>query len=283
MALVTIQNDQLTVVISTCGAEIQSITDKKGRERIWNGDPAFWTGRAYVLFPVAGAFRDDRYELNGESYEMPKHGFVRAAQWQVEKAEKDRVVFLFCDRQLGFPFAYTLRAIYTLKGNALEVTYSVHSEDERPFYFSVGCHEGYTTPEGIEEYALVFDEVEEMEHTIVQGSCNVHETVKISETSRTLPLKYEYFAEEALVFRSLKSRGVVLQGGKENRKIRVDFPDHPVFMVWTKPGAPFVCLECWCNGPDFVDAPADIAKKPGFMRLEQGQTIDRTHTITFIE
>ena len=184
MALITIANDQLKVTISSVGAELQSITDKNGRERLWNGDPAFWTGRAYVLFPVAGGFRDDYYELDGERYEMPKHGFVRKAQWQVEEAAPERAVFLIRDQHPGFPFEYDLRAIYALKGNALEVCYQVSSRDERPFYFSVGCHEGYMTPEGIEEYEIVFDEEERLAPYKLEGSCNLHETDLIAENAR---------------------------------------------------------------------------------------------------
>ena len=284
MSIVTISNEHLKVAISTLGAELQSITDKDGNERLWNGDPAFWTGRAYVLFPVAGGFKDDCYELDGVRYDMPKHGFARRAEWQVECAEAEKAVFLLTDKHPGFPFDYELRAIYTLKNNALEVSYSVSSKDKRPFYFSVGCHEGYMTPEGIEEYEMVFDVEECLAAYPFAGNLSLHEPIVLAEKTRTLPLKYEYFKVDALVFRGLKSKGVTLQGGKDGRKIRVDFPDHPVLMFWTKPnGAPYICIECWCNGPDFVDAPVNIAEKPGFMRVEKGQTVTRTHTITFIK
>ncbi len=284
MSLITIANDHLKVSISTLGAELQSITDSDGNERLWNGDPAFWTGRAYVLFPVAGGFKDDCYELNGMRYNMPKHGFARRAEWLVETAEADKAVFLLTEKHPGFPFDYELRAIYTLKGNALEVSYSVTGCDERDFWFSVGCHEGYMTPEGIEEYEVVFDEEECLAAYPLDGNLCLHEPVVIAENTRTLPLKYDFFKTDALVFRGLKSKGVTLQGGRDGRKLRVDFPDHPILMLWTKPNeAPYICIECWCNGPDFVDAPANIAEKPGFMRVEKGQTVTRTHTITFIK
>ena len=77
MSLITIKSDALTVVISSRGAELQSIRDSQGFERMWQGDPAYWTGRAPILFPVAGGLRDDCYTMDGERYEMPKHGFVR--------------------------------------------------------------------------------------------------------------------------------------------------------------------------------------------------------------
>ena len=70
MSLVTLQNGILEVTISSKGAELQSIRDTNGVERLWQGDPAFWTGRAPILFPVAGGFREDAYELDGKRYPM---------------------------------------------------------------------------------------------------------------------------------------------------------------------------------------------------------------------
>lgn len=280
MSLVSIQSKQLTVVISSTGAEIQSIRDEKGVERMWQGDPAFWASRAPILFPVAGGMKDDCYTWQGETYPMPKHGFVRKAEWQVENAGENQATFLIQQKDPGFPFEYDLRATFTVEGKQLDVNYTVSSRDERPFCFSIGSHEAYATPGGIENFEIVFDEEEKLEHFVLDGNLNNHETVVLAEKTKVLPLKYEYFAVDALVFRKLKSRGVTLRGGKDGRTVRVDYPDHPILMLWTKPGAPYICIEPWCNGPDFTDAPAAIDQKPGFMRLEKGQSISRHHVIT---
>ena len=66
MSLISIQNEYLCVEISTKGAELQSIRDTAGTERLWQGDPAFWTGRAPVLFPICGGLREDAYYLDGQ-------------------------------------------------------------------------------------------------------------------------------------------------------------------------------------------------------------------------
>ena len=280
MQLVTIRSSQITVTISSVGAEIQSILDRVGVERMFDGDPKFWPNRAPILFPVAGGMKDDGYEWQGKWYPMQKHGFIRPLEWQVEDVKDSQTSFLLQEKDEGFPFEYDLRAIFTVDGNQLDVTYAVTSRDERPFCFSIGSHEAYATPGGIEGYEIVFDEMETLQHTELIGSLNSHNTVTIAENTKTLPLKYAYFQEDALVFRSPKSRGVTLRTDKNDRTIRVDFPDCPFLLLWTKPGAPYICIEPWCNGPDFIDAPAEIDRKPGFMRIEKGQTIKKRHVIT---
>ncbi|MDD3214323.1 MAG: aldose 1-epimerase family protein [Eubacteriales bacterium] len=280
MSQVSIHNDKLSVTVSTTGAELQSIQDWNGVERLWQGDPKFWANRAPILFPVAGGFRDDCYELDGKRYPMPKHGFVRKAEWRLESESENEVTFVTDQKDEGFPFEYELRARYSLTGPTLMVTYSVTNKDKVPFYFSVGAHEAYATPEGIEEYEIVFDGPEKLDNYVLDGNLIKRDPVVMAENAKKLPLRYEYFAVDALVFRTLKSRGVTLRSAKHDREIRVDFPEHDTLMFWTKPGAGYICIEPWCNAPDFVDADYRIDRKPGFIKLAPGETAGRRHTIT---
>ncbi|MFH1512817.1 MAG: hypothetical protein ABIG45_05650, partial [Bacillota bacterium] len=247
MSIVTIRSEALTAVISTLGAELQSIRDVNGVERLWQGDPQYWAGRAPILFPVAGGFRDDVYELNGKRYSMPKHGFVRKLEWRVECMQGNAVTFLTNQTYEGFPFLYQLRARFALKDSALSVTYDVANCGQCTFYFGIGAHEGYATPEGIEAYSIIFDEEETLENYELKGNLICRKPVILVENTRELPLLYRYFNVDALVFPTLKSRGVTLRSKLHNRKIRVDFPQHDTLILWTKPDAGFICIEPWCN------------------------------------
>ena len=280
MSLITIRNEALTVTVSTVGAELQSILDENGVERLWQGDPQFWASRAPVLFPVAGGFRNDGYELDGQFYPMPKHGFVRKLAWEEETTTATATTLLMRQKNDGFPFDYELRASFTLVGNALEVAYAVSNVGKTAFWYSVGSHEAFATPEGIEDYEIVFDTEEKVDNYPLVGNLILREPVTLAEKTRVLPLKYEYFAVDALVFRTLKSRGVTLKSATHAREIRVDFPGHDTLMLWTKPGAGYICIEPWCNSPDFVDADLRIDHKAGFIRLGGGEKAVRQHTIT---
>jgi galactose mutarotase-like enzyme len=280
MESVTIQNKALTVRISPVGAEIQSILDANGVERLWQGDPAFWGGRAPILFPVAGGFKDDGYLLDGKRYPMPKHGFVRKLPWRVVTQTADTATFAISEKHEGFPFDYELRAHYTLLGDTLTVRYEALNLGDTTFWYSVGSHEGYATPEGIDRYELVFDQAETFLHSPLEGNLIRRETVTIAENTAVLPLTYDYFTVDALVLRTLKSRGVTLRSKLHNRTVRVEYPGCDVLMLWTKPGAGYLCIEPWCNAPDFVDAHERIDQKPGFMALSPGDARSHTHTVT---
>ncbi len=279
--LVTIKNGALTVDISTMGAELQSIREADGTERLWQGDPAFWTGRAPIMFPVCGGLKEDAYYLDGVRYEMTKHGFAKLVEWTVEKAEEDYAVFLLTEQHPGFPFRYEFRAVYRLTGNALDITFSVKNADERAFWFSVGSHEAWATPGGLEKYTVVFEQPETLAVSQLDGSLILPEPVVMAENAAELPLKTEYFAVDALVFPALKSRSVTLKNSVNNKTLRVDYEGMDILMLWTKPGADYICIEPWCNLPDRTDTDMQIAHKPGMICLQPGEETAKSHRITF--
>ena len=145
MSMTTVSNEYLELSISSKGAELQSVKDWDGFERLWQGDPAFWTGRAPVLFPVCGGLKDDVAYLNGEALRLPKHGFARRAEWTPETADSTSATYLLKDKNPGFPYSYELRARYQLEGKSLRVIYTVKNTDSRSFLCSLGSHEAWAT------------------------------------------------------------------------------------------------------------------------------------------
>ena len=43
---ITLKNDCLAVMVSPAGAELRSIKQNNGEERLWQGDPEWWNGQA---------------------------------------------------------------------------------------------------------------------------------------------------------------------------------------------------------------------------------------------
>ena len=91
---VTLANNLLAASISDTGAEIKSLREvDTGVEYIWQGDPAWWTGSAPVLFPIVGGLKGGAYRLDGLTYEMPQHGFVRKKPWLLAKFDETSATF----------------------------------------------------------------------------------------------------------------------------------------------------------------------------------------------
>ncbi len=280
---IIISNSEIAVTMSTKGAQIISVK-KNGEEKIWIGDPNVWPSHAPILFPICGGLKDDKYIYEGKEYSLQKHGYVRFLEFELESHSAEKAVFLhrYNEETLAqFPFEYELRVIYTLEGNALRVDYRVKNLSDKEMYFSVGGHEGYYCPEGIEEYSVIFEEPEMLDSNILDGNLLLYKTVNVGKNVRELPLKYEYFAVDALVFLNLKSRKLTLKNNKTGACVGLDFEGQDFFLLWTKPGAKYICLEPWCGHPDFIDSNYDFKNKPGIIRLPGKEEITKSHTISF--
>ncbi len=281
--MVTISNENLKVEISSLGAEIQSVK-QNGEELIWEGDPAVWSGHSPLLFPICGGLKEDRYIYAGKEYTLPKHGFARHSEFQVEEVTTDRAVFSLQsseETKKAYPFDFLLTVTYQLEGEKLLVTYDVRNLTDGEMYFSIGSHEAYACPNGIEEYSVIFEKEENLDAVVLDGNTLSDQTVRIGEKVRELPLRYEYFAVDALVFINLESRAATLRNHRTGKEIKVEFPGADYFLIWTKPQAKYICLEPWCGCPDFTKSSYEIAEKRGIIRVAKGETCTRKHTIQF--
>ncbi len=284
--LYTLKNDRLEAVFSSIGAELISLK-KNGKQFIFR-DARFWDYSAPVLFPICGGLKDDKFILEGKEYTLAKHGFTRDAEFKLEKLTDTSATFLLTDSEetrKSYPFNFEFRVIYTISGDALSVIYSTTNMGKNVMYYSVGCHEAYLCPEGIENYTLFFDKKETLDSHIVRGNLLDYETVRIMEDSDKLPLKYDYFSVDALAFSKFESAGVTLSANDGSRTIKVDFPGFSHLLLWTKNtcDAPYICIEPWCGFPDMVDSEYDITKRPGIIKVAPGENHITTHTITFIK
>src|SRR5579871_168498 len=164
----SIENDKLSISVSTKGAELQSIFHKKFKiEYIWSGDPAFWGKKSPVLFPIVGTLKDDTYLFNKKSYHLTRHGFARDLEFEVINHTGDSVTFSIKSnfstlKQFPFEFEFSVR--YTLTEDQLTVTYIVKNNSSGDCYFSVGGHPAFKVPlveeTSYDDYYLEFNEDE---------------------------------------------------------------------------------------------------------------------------
>ena len=90
---ITLRRGSLTAETETLGGELVSLRDRRGTEYIWNGDPAYWSGRNPVLFPVVGSLKGGKVSIGGKTYEMGRHGFARQSQFTLREQGEDFAEF----------------------------------------------------------------------------------------------------------------------------------------------------------------------------------------------
>ena len=282
----------LYVEVNENGAELSSLFSKKSKtEFLWQGNPAIWGQRAPVLFPIVGRLKDGKYEYGGKSYEMPSHGFASKSVFSAETTEDGSLILSMSDDKESramYPFSFVFRVIFTLKWNVLETIYQVENKTNGPMYFSFGSHEGYRCPrmpgESFDDYYIEFD------HDNVYKCWTVSPNGLLTEPlepridgGKRLQLNYGLFENDSLVFSDVPSGKISLGTNKSQTRVEIEYDDAPNVLIWTKAGAPYVCIEPWYGLPDFEDSSGDFTSKRGIISLEKGASFDWRHTISIYE
>ena len=133
-----------------------------------------------------------------------------------------------------YPFSFEFRIVYTLDKDSISVEYRTTNKNDKDMYYSVGCHEAYLCPEGIENYSILIDKKDTLDSHIVNGNLMDYKTERILEDSDVLELKYDYFSIDALVFSKFNSSCVTLCSKDGERIVKVDFPEFTHLLFWTK-------------------------------------------------
>lgn len=278
----TIKNDILSVTVSALGAELYSVK-VQGKEMLWQGDPAFWAGRAPILFPSCGAMRESRYLLNENEYNMPFHGFARKCYFELVSKGDDFVTLKLIKSQEYlqlYPFGYEFLITYSIKSNQLVVKAEVVNTSDDCIYFAYGSHESFNLFDKLENYSLQFEREEHFLSNKVEGGLLSYDTIDFGR-GKTLKISQDLFEYDTLILRNVNSRKVTLSC---NDKRVIDFEfDAPNLLVWQAKGAPYLCIEPWFKAPDFVDSPFEISKKSGIIKVEGKDKFLSTHTITYFD
>lgn len=277
-ALIRIGNDHLSAAINPLGAELTHLLDAEGRELMTDADPAFWTGRAPILFPVVGRPYRDTIRIDGRPYPMKQHGFARHSVFEVVTAEPTRAVFAMEDTAETrdvYPFSFRLEVTFRLDGATLHIEVSVTNRGAGELLASVGFHPAFAWPlpygRPREDHRITFekDEPGALRAIAADGTIADEERPSPLDDGRTLALADDLFAHDALVWDPVESRSVTY-GASTGPRLRIDFPETTKLGIWTKPGAHYVCVEPWHGIADPEGFTGEFRDKPGVFEVAPG-------------
>lgn len=274
---VSIASDHLRATIALRGAELQSLTDADGRELMTNADPAYWSGRAPLLFPIVGRLNNDILRHDGKSYRMEKHGFARKSDFTLVEAKASEARFLLTDSaetRAQYPFPFSLEAHFRLEGAQLFQTITVHNTGSSALPFSFGFHPAFAWPlpygAAKETHQIRLEVPEPAPLAILTEDGLVAPfTVSTPVRDRTIALADPLFAHDALIWPTLSSQSLAY-GPPAGPELEIVFPDTSSLGIWTKPGAAFVCIEPWAGFADPAGYLGEFVDKPGIRSLPSG-------------
>lgn len=274
---VKVRSAALSAEINPLGAQLSILRDREARDLLWNGDAAVWAGRAPILFPIVGSLAGGSYRLNNRRFELSRHGFARGKPFEVVATTSSSATFrLSADESTlaVYPFRFELEVSYVLASSTLSVTASVRNTGSEPLPASLGFHPAlrWPLPYGASRAAHFIefeaDEPAPIRRINAEGLL-LPEALPTPVASRRLMLSDELFRDDVMIFDKLNSRSL-RYGPVGGPLVEVRFPDAQYLGLWTKPGAPFICIEPWQGITDPAGFAEDFTRKPGVFTVAPG-------------
>jgi galactose mutarotase-like enzyme len=280
----------LSIEIDPLGAQLSVLRDRAGRDLLWHGDTNVWAGRAPILFPIVGSLVGGCYRVGSRVYSLSRHGFARGKRFETVTVAPSRAVFRLRadDATLAvYPFHFELEVAFALAGPTLSVAASVRNTGDDDMPASLGFHPGFRWPlpygQARSSHFIRFeaDEPAPVRRIDSNGllSPDTHAT---PVEGRRLMLTDELFAHDVLIMDRIESRSVTY-GAASGPRLEIGFPDARYLGLWTRPGAPFICIEPWQGVTDPAGFSDDIRQKPGIFTVAPGATHSLAMTITLRE
>ena len=289
--ITTITNGTYTAQVDSIGAQLVSLKGPDGFEYLWTGDPAYWTGHAPVLFPIAGGLRGGKAKLDGKWIKMGRHGFARHAEFQQIAQEEGSVTFQLTPNpeiEEQYPFDFALTITHTLEESGFRTQYTVENRGNRPMPFVIGGHPGFRIPvdeqAAYEDYLIRFDQPETQRCPGMVGDKLLDYSQIILELTgdQEIPLTHELFDHDALVFDQLNSQKVAVVNPKTGKGVEIDFSQFPMLGIWSTKDAPFVCLEPWTGCSTLATEGDLFEQKKGMQQLPAGGKKEYSFTVRFL-
>jgi galactose mutarotase-like enzyme len=284
MSIISLSNAEISIQIKSLGAELCSLKSTANKEYIWEGNPEFWGKHSPVLFPIVGTLKNNTFFHNEKEYHLSRHGFARDMEFTlIEKTENSATFSIQSNSETlkNYPFEFELQMHYSLINTTLEIAYSVINKSDNRIPFSIGAHPAFALPGNFEDYSLDFEKVEPLDYTLLENDLVSKQTETLHTDSNKVPLTYELFKRDALIFKKLQSNSLTIVE-KEKPILKVHFENFPSLGIWTKVDAPFICIEPWFGYSDTVESTGNLFEKEGVIVLEANDTFQAKFSIEIL-
>lgn len=262
----------------------------QGQNCIDENGKVYWKRHFPVLFPIVGKLKQNKTIINGRTYEMSQHGFARDLEFEpITKLNNFHSYVLKSNPSTlaKYPFEFTLYITYRTDENKLTTIYKVVNDGENNMTFGIGGHPAFIINQKDlynEEYYLEFEEDEEKIHFLylVDGLIGTEYAKNIMKDKRKIQITKDTFNNDAVIMKGITSHKISLKKKTGNKTLlTMDFEGFPYLGIWSKPGAPFICIEPWYTTADTVKSTGVFAQKTDTITLAPKKEFECRYTIEF--
>ncbi len=287
----TLSNDKVSIQISEHGAELTSIC-ANGTEYLWQADPRFWARHSPVLFPIVGRVWNNTFRCNGKEYTLGQHGFARDMDFQLTYEEENAVIYTLEsteDTMKVYPFPFVLEIGYRLKGNRIEVMWSVQNTGDQTMHFQIGAHPAFY----YRDLDLLTDERAFLDFgrntecltyiTPAEKGCVSDQQHSLQLTNGLMPINSQTFGCDTYIFENSQVKKITLTDKHQLPYLSLEFSS-PLVAVWSPsavhPDVPFICIEPWYGRCDKVGYSGEFQEREWMQHLPPRKSFEASYTIT---
>ncbi len=264
------------------GAELTSIKIN-GVEKLHDG-VNFWNRHSPILFPMVGRLKNDKAIIDGNEFEMKQHGFARDTEFECVLYSKEEQSYILKSNEntkQKYPYDFILNVTHRIENKGIITEYKVVNNDEKEIYFGIGGHPAYKM-----DYSNCYIEFENKEAEIkfyeLQDGIIAKEYNRDLKDGKILELDEKIFENDAIIMSNVTSNMLYVKS-KQNNEIllKFHFEDFPYLAIWSKQGAPFLCIEPWFTTADSNNSNGIFEDKQGTICLKPNEEFICQYAVEF--
>jgi galactose mutarotase-like enzyme len=212
-----------------------------------------------ILFPLCGGLPEDTYQFKDAAYKIKQHGFGRTNTWKVTGSDTNNAATLTIELSsdettlASFPFHFTVKYHYILKGNTLTIRQEYINrgylhDPEVAMPFATGFHPYFLAKD---KSQLQFD---------LPASQYVDHVTGEPSAFQGFP-----FEEQVIdwVFTDVHSPIATVTNPTDGYRLTLKSENVYKYLVfWTLAGKDFFCLEPWTARRNALNTGTDLQHVP---------------------
>ena len=262
----------------------------QGEDSIDENGKVYWDKHAPIMFPIVGKLKRNQTIINGRTYEILPNGFANDMEYEpVTKLDNFHSYMLKSNKytMARFPYEFELYNTYRQEENKLIFIYKVINTGSTNMPFGLGSMPAFKIDQDDFKrgnYYLEFEEEETRAHFLylIDGLVATEYGKNKLEYNKYISLDEHTFDNDAIIVKGIQDKKISLKNKRTKKTIlMMDFTDWPYLAIWSKSGAPFICIEPWMSTPDSINSSNIFVKKPNMFVLSPKEEFENKFSVEF--